>query len=160
MHTIIRLLLGLLPSWALAQKSSPVPAEKVVHFSHFFLNFAGMHTIIRLLGGLLLSWALAQKPCAMPAENLTYYEAVIWPHTPDQRASTSLNWESVQKLLLSSASFLEIQFAGKEEDGYLRVHLSIASEVPLSSIYEGLRAAGFEIRSFHRIDPPKTTQTK
>ncbi|MEN3040201.1 MAG: hypothetical protein ABDH66_01500 [Bacteroidia bacterium] len=108
---------------------------------------------------MLLGWALAQKPSPVPAEKLAHYEAVILLREYKPGTDPSPHWERIRQMILSKVGFHEAQLVATEGQ-QLKVHLSTAPEMPLSDIYEVLRAAGTETRSLYRIEAPKTTQTK
>ncbi|MDW8057113.1 MAG: hypothetical protein RMJ57_02440 [Bacteroidia bacterium] len=116
-------------------------------------------SFIRLFSGLLLGWALAQKSSPVPAEKLVHYEAVLLLRDYKPGTDPSPHWERIQRLILSKVGFYDAQLVATEGQ-QLKVRLSTDPEMPLSDIYEVLRAAGTETRSLYRIESSKTTQTK
>ncbi|MCS7162015.1 MAG: hypothetical protein NZ958_01625 [Bacteroidia bacterium] len=109
--------------------------------------------------GLLVGWVLAQKDASIPREKLVAYDAVVLLRDYKPGADPYPYAEALRQRILQKVGFHHVEF--KEGVGQrLALRLYTIPEMPLSDIYEVLRASGAEVHTLTPHKPETSPQTR
>lgn len=113
-----------------------------------------LNRLFPFLSGLLtgLLWAQQKAPDKIPLEKFTYYEVRADAREYKPGAPAMPYWERMQGLILSKVGFYAADLQAVEGPTWT-LRLAVAPDLPLSDLYEVLKAAGLELRLLTPVKP-------